>query len=78
MKQLKEIKNKNNNLKQKNIIFNQSQNGKHYDKGLKIYEEGNNYVFFQVTYHKSNDDLKEFLNNLWLDLNFMINKIKYL
>jgi len=75
-----EIKNKNNNnnLKYKNILFKQIQNAKHYDIGLKLYNNGNEYIFFQVTFHKPNDDIMDLLNNLWIDLNYIINKIQYL
>ena len=69
------IKNENNNIKNKNILFNQSQNAKHYDLGIKISNNGNDFGFFQVTFHKPNDDIMDLINNLWIDLNYGINKI---
>ena len=74
----KNIKNENNNLKNKNILFNQAQNAKHYDLGIKIFERGNKFGFFQVTFRKPNDDVDNLINNLWIDLNYGINKIKNL
>ena len=77
-KQFMKIKNENNNLKNENILFNQSQNAKHYDLGIKLLNIGNIYGFFQVTFHKSTEDIMELINNLWIDLNYGINKIKNL
>ena len=65
----------NNNLKNKNILFNQAQNTKHYDLGLKLFNQGNNYCFFQVTFHKPDKDVINLLNNLWTDLNYGITLI---
>lgn len=62
----------------KNILFNQAQNAKHYDLGIKLYNKGNIYGFFQVTFHKSWEEIMELINNLWIDLNYGINKIKNL
>ena len=72
------IRNTYNNLKFHNIIFNQFQNVIHFDKCLRLFNNENNYVFFQVIYHKSIDDLTDILSNLWINLNYMINKIIYL
>ena len=69
------IKNENINLKNKNILFNQCQNANHYDLGIKLFKKGNNFGFFQVTFHKTNPELMELINNLWIDLNYGINKI---
>ena len=69
------IKNENNNLKNKNILFNQAQNAKHYDLGIKLFKKGNEYGFFQVSFHKTNSEFMELINNLWIDLNYGINKI---
>ena len=72
------IKNENNNLKNKNILLNQSQNAKHYDLGIKLLNNGSIYGFFQVTFHKLNDEIMDSINNLWIDLNYGINKISNL
>ena len=77
-KVFKNIKVENNNLKNKNILFNQAQNAKHYDLGLKLFNQGNNYCFFQVTFHKQDKDVMNLIKNLWIDLNYGINKIKIL
>ena len=69
---------KNNNLKHKNILFNQEQNAKHYDLGLKLIKNGNKYVFCQVTFRKDFNEIMDIINNIWIDLNYGINKIKYL
>ena len=61
------IKVENNNLKNKNILFNQAQNAKHYDLGLKLFNQGNNYCFFQVTFHKPDKDAMNLIKNLWID-----------
>ena len=74
-KTFKKIKKENDNLKNKNILFNQAQNAKHYDLGIKLFNKGNKYGFFQVSFHKSNDDIMEIIDNLWIDLNYGINKI---
>lgn len=67
-----------NNLKNKNIIFKQVQNAKHYDFGIKIFNKKNHYILGQISYHKSNEDLKEFINSLFIDINYIINKVNYL
>lgn len=72
-----EIYRNKNNLKNKNIIFKQVQNAKHYDLGIKLFNKGNNYFFCQISYHKSHDDLINFLNFMYIDLNYMINKLIY-
>jgi len=72
------IKKENSNLKYKNILFNQSQNAKHFNIGIKIFNNGNKYGFFQVVFHKSNNDIMDLINNLWIDLNYGINKINIL
>ena len=74
----KKRKKENNNITNRNILFNQAQNAKHYDLGLKLFNKGNIYSFFQVTFHKSWDEIMELINNLWIDLNYGINKIKNL
>ena len=66
------LKYENNNLKNKNILINQTQNAQHYNLGLKIYEQGNKYCFFQVIFHKPNDEVMDLINNLWIDLNYGI------
>ena len=45
---------------------------------MKIYNKGNNFIFFQVSFHKPNEELLELLYWLWIDINYMINKIIYL
>ena len=77
-KVFKKIKDENNNLTNKNILFNQAQNAKHYDLGLKLFNQGNKYCFFQVTFHKPDYDVMDLINNMWIDLNYGINKIKNL
>ena len=72
----KNIKNENNNLKNKNILFNQAQNAKHYDLGIKIFDRGNKFGFFQVTFRKPNDDVDNLINSLWIDLNYGIKQIQ--
>ena len=72
------IKQENNNMTNKNILFNQAQNTKHYDLGIKLFNKGNIYGFFKVTFHKPWEDIMELINNLWIDLNYGINKIKNL
>ena len=85
----KRILNKNNNfiqiyqmkqniLKNKNIILKQLQNAKHYDFGIKIFNKKNQYILGQISYHKSNEDFKEFVNSLFIDINYIINKVTYL
>ena len=48
-----------------------------FDAGQYIYvfDSCNNYGFFKVSFHKSNDDIMEIIDNLWIDLNYGINKI---
>ena len=77
-KRFMEIYNNKDNITNKNIIFNQIQNAKHYDLAIKLYNKGNNYIFAQVSYHKPNEELSELLYWLWIDINYMINKITYL
>ena len=72
------IKQENKNITFKNILFNQAQNSRHYDLGIKLFNQGNIYGFFQVTFHKSWEDIMELINNLWIDLNYGINKIENL
>ena len=72
------IKKENSNLKHKNILFNQAQNAKNFGLGIKIFNNGNKYGFFQINFHKPNDDIMDLINNLWIYLNYGINKINFL
>ena len=73
-----EIYNNKDNITNKNILFKQIQNANHYNLAIKIYNNGNKYIFFQVVYHRPNEELSELLYWLWIDINYMINKITYL